>query len=333
MKRKILNVSIIIILTIMLVVLTACGTTEESEEKAKNNESISKNSLASKVKVGDYIAYNAGNNTYTLTEEKSGQSKEQVVESTGEEKWRVLSIEDDGTINIISEDGIGTKYEKEIEFFGETGYDNIVDELNNICKIFGNGKYAVSARSMEMSDLNKFLDVDSVVEYYENKYEQDITGNTAEEKFEKIYKLINKYYGEEIEVGGEKVSINAGYFDWKAFLEGSESGFDKHIENSDYMDLFKNEGIYLANQLIKCSGNLYCDFNVATYYTSYVNEVLYANYNDGEKLYSQKADENGKSYDITKNTTKGYVRPIVSLEKNLKVDGGKGTAEEPYTIK
>ena len=72
-------------------------------------------------------------------------------------KWRVLDVKN-GKIRLIADTDVGpgdysenaTRY----ELRGQTGYINGINELNTICGIIGHGKWADSARSITVDDVN-----------------------------------------------------------------------------------------------------------------------------------------------------------------------------------
>ena len=143
MKKKILNV---LLMGILVIGLTGCGKTESEKVNDKGNES--KELLSSKVKVGDYVSYNAGNdNSYTSSKDKTGFEQDQTFKTTGKEVWRVLSI-DDGIVTLVTENPIKTSTNNNYKFNGGKAYLNIVDELNAISNIYSKGEYATSGPMM-----------------------------------------------------------------------------------------------------------------------------------------------------------------------------------------
>ena len=127
------------------------------------------------LKIGDTIGYNAQDGA-TTTEIQSSQSvngyENQTIrlsDYTG--TWRLLGVEK-GNLNIISSTIVGVpKGEGDSEsngvytnsYFklkGRTGYQNAESELNRICSLYGTGKYALSARSIKVEDINKITGYD-----------------------------------------------------------------------------------------------------------------------------------------------------------------------------
>ena len=109
------------------------------------------------VKVGDKVTYNTGTkNTTTVKAEKSGYSSDQKFE-TEELGWRVLGINTNGELELIS-DKPTNRY---LYLKGEKGYLNAEEVLNNMCnELYGKGEHATGARSLNVEDINKLANYD-----------------------------------------------------------------------------------------------------------------------------------------------------------------------------
>lgn len=95
--------------------------------------------MAKAVSVGDYVAYDAGTNSYkspTGTGSSHGNGNgEQTFTSSSSLKWRVLGWDEEtGGVMLISEAAVGNFTMK-----GAIGYLYGEQELNAICKIYGKG--------------------------------------------------------------------------------------------------------------------------------------------------------------------------------------------------
>ena len=84
-----------------------------------------------KLKVGDYVEYvpETTEKEYNLKKEVSGNQEDQLISQDTKMNWRVLSINNDGTVDII-----GDATEEGISLGGAIGYNNGVYVLNDICK-------------------------------------------------------------------------------------------------------------------------------------------------------------------------------------------------------
>lgn len=118
--------------------------------------------------IGDYINYDEQSNAtkiqYISTTANNGYANQTFKLSDYKYGWRVLGI-DNGQIIITSEDIIGASigYTKEGDdderiyyiINSSMGYKNAIQELNNICALYGQGKGASKSRSITVEDVNK----------------------------------------------------------------------------------------------------------------------------------------------------------------------------------
>lgn len=337
MKKNILGLSIVGILIFMLLTLTGCGENQNAE--SSNNKNLTK--LSEVVKVGDYVSYKTQEgNSYTSKADKNGV-KDQTFETTGNEIWRVLSIEDDGSINLVSSDVIKTSTNQVYSLKGGKGYINIIDELNNICKIYANGEKAVSARSIKYEDIYNLFGIEEIA----NELEVDLTTySTEDEKWNAIYKKIAEknamfvdqlYFLEDVSIDTDakyKPSSTAG--------EGYEYDENLTVKNfwldtfdldkvNNSTDLLKlafptddNYGYWLANTGVQGTKS------TPGYKNSQANYYVYVG--SGKRIYK---DTIFNSINHSEKNYNSYIRPVVTLDKNTNVDGGTGTADTPYIIK
>lgn len=115
------------------------------------------------LKVGDYINYNPQKDAtyanYVSTSAKNGWSNQTFNLESYNFGWRIIGIED-GNIKLISDKIIGPdsggKSENDNTYyylFGQKGYINGENELNNICMLFGQGKEVEKSRSINIEDI------------------------------------------------------------------------------------------------------------------------------------------------------------------------------------
>lgn len=69
--------------------------------------------------------------------------------------WRVLGINDDGQVMLVSSKLIGN-----MELAGKDGYNNGIKKLNDMCSPYADGKTGVYGRSIKISDLNELIEYD-----------------------------------------------------------------------------------------------------------------------------------------------------------------------------
>ena len=127
------------------------------------------------IQIGDYIKYDpitgAQNTTYTSKSSSKG-SYEQIYTlegsyDTSKYGWQVIGLNDIGEIELISEELINsTVGNVGLILQGEQGYINGINELNNIAALYGQGKGAKSARSINIDDINKLTGYDPEIRKY-----------------------------------------------------------------------------------------------------------------------------------------------------------------------
>ena len=108
------------------------------------------------LQVGDYVAYTPGSETkssYPLAASESGYSTDQTINKENL-SWRVLSINNNGTVDLIS----AAPTSKYIYLRGALGYNNGVYLLNDIsAKLYSNNSLGVTARSLTIEDVEKHM--------------------------------------------------------------------------------------------------------------------------------------------------------------------------------
>ncbi len=108
-------------------------------------------------KLGDYVKMTPTSKSYTVTTAMTGYTSEQMINPSELNLWRVISINSDGTMDLVSEYISSTK----VYFKGNTGYQNFISSLNQIASQYTNSKYttapwtASTSSSTSMSDESK----------------------------------------------------------------------------------------------------------------------------------------------------------------------------------
>lgn len=120
-----------------------------------------------KIKIGDYVNYKPESKTYTISKTYSGytDNQEYTTENLG---WRILNINEDGTVDLIS----NKPTSQEVYFLGATGYNNGVYLLNDMCnKLYSNSdkETETTARSLDIEDIQDKLKSEDTYKGYESK--------------------------------------------------------------------------------------------------------------------------------------------------------------------
>ncbi len=97
-----------------------------------------KNTLA----LGDYVKMTPTKSSYTTDTSKTGYTSTQTINPQELNLWRVIKLNDDGTVEMISEHVSST----DIYFKGQTGYQNLVGYLNVLASQYENSTYTKGSR-------------------------------------------------------------------------------------------------------------------------------------------------------------------------------------------
>ncbi len=98
--------------------------------------------LYSTAKIGDYVQMTPTSTSYTIPSSLTGYTSAQTINPSELKLWRIIRINDDGTIEMVSEYVSSTV----VYFAGEAGYKNFVGALNTIAAQYANSNYTMSTR-------------------------------------------------------------------------------------------------------------------------------------------------------------------------------------------
>ncbi len=314
-----------------------------SEKKKGKYYYVSDNLISDgniKINVGDSINYNAianENSKYVSSKEKNGYA-DQSFNIQNNVQWVILGVNNGGELLITSKDKIKTDDDKYFLLKGENGFKYGINELDNICKLYGNGIGSKGSRSIRIEDINKITKYDPMctgngqkygegnlneygneVEFYwnENKFPYYEAKNGLKGVTEKEHNNFYVYNSEknffsnnELKTGKKqyidkiKTTFYAYYIDTltdnKEDNESSIKGFNKAYE------LITKAGMYwMASKVIETNQDgIYYGFRS---YAAWLNEIMaggfyssYGNNNDGQ----------------------GYgIRPVITISDDIKLKG------------
>ena len=103
--------------------------------------------------VGDYIKMTPTSTSYTTDTSKTGYTSTQTINPSELDTWRVIKVNSDGTIEVVSENISSTA----VYFRGQTGYKNLVGYLNELANQYQNTKYTIKARHMGYNGQTEYL--------------------------------------------------------------------------------------------------------------------------------------------------------------------------------
>ena len=280
------------------------------------------------LKVGDYIDYTpdtAGNymGLGTSENEKAGSTDNPAdgIPQDTTLKWRVMNINNDGSVDIVSAAPISSK----VYFRGSLGYNNGVLLLNDLCKSqYSNSTLGVTARSINLEDIEKKFNSTGI--NARNTY------NNGNKTYGQTQTYTNNYsYTPDIynHVGKTAAEESKDYYSTPTTATHSQKGTlevqqtyyyfsntpSSYFDDSTFHELIFGTGTayWLASRYA------YCNSAYASFGLRIVNSAdLY-----GNCLFSSSS--------ITYYSTL-RVRPVVSLGSNIKISTDGGTADAPRTI-
>ena len=105
------------------------------------------------VSSGDYVSYTPSSTSYTTDTTKTGYTSTQTINPSELNLWRVLSVNNDGTVDIISEYVSSVS----VYFGGQTGYQNFIGYLNVLASQYENPSYTLGSRYFGYNGQTEFI--------------------------------------------------------------------------------------------------------------------------------------------------------------------------------
>ncbi len=288
--------------------------------------------VADLFKIGDYISYKPTKSSYIPIEHYSGTSNKDPI-ATEELKWRYIGEDSDGNPMLISE----KETEAKINFNGADGYNNAVNQLDDICKQLynDNGNLAKDVRNLKMEDIKSKLK-DYTLEFINRYNESEVIYNSKKEyttnvQYPYIYSQENGGIIAENPTRGElKISDRwttkpqEGANSRNTKLTVTQTYWYKEMYRRDFIDeeyykiFMQNEenqyySYWISSRCVNTYSD-YCSFGVANVNSGYIGHYEIFN-SDGN----------------TGNVTTSF-RPVVILKDNIKIVGGEGTKDSEYEI-
>ena len=283
--------------------------------------------LADKVKVGDYVSYTPdelSNESLTTLKTNlntySGNSSSTVNPAIKRDdlNWRVLDIQN-GQVRLISE----TPTTSKIELKGYNGYNNAVKLIDDACStLYNNSKLAFKVQNLKIEDITKYMTTQPTL---------DTTTYSPTDKYylEMLLKekgqTVNGTIGTKLDVSEQTEFINQTTKTQVSSWTLKKTYWSRTMNNTDsfrdikYYELFiKNGSNYPIYWMSSRCVNAYSDG--ADFHVRRVNSGDV----DAGSLY--RSDNYGNSIAYA-------FRPVITLNSNVRVTSGNGTAEQAYLIK
>ena len=135
------------------ITVTSEATTNYSSVSKTYEVTVEQPLLSTSVKLGDYVKMTPTSTSFTTDTSKTGYTSSQTINPSELNIWRVIRINNDGTIEMVSENVSSVN----VYFRGQVGYKNYVGYLNEIAKAYTNTKYVKSTRHMGYNGQTEYL--------------------------------------------------------------------------------------------------------------------------------------------------------------------------------
>jgi len=294
---------------------------DELDKGAGNIDLYKENSLASKVKVGDYVTYVYTKAEYNTddTADIGGAQKfsSKVGGNVVISSWRVLSKKD-GIVKLVAE----TRTEDDLILNGKLGWLNGPTVLNEMCAALYSSDIAKEVRSININDVNELTKYDGT------KFYRDKKGETVPISANKIITIgeleedetLGKLEKRETPDGRNISDYEMNYYSYEPEKDGLLSNQSKEykvlFDDEETQDDEKDLQYWLASPV-----------NNVLFNQSRVNfEILTVN--DGKIKGLGLLWSGGTEFDMFMG-----VRPVVILKSGLEVEVGNGEKGNPWMIK
>ena len=204
-------------------------------------------------KTGDYVSMIPTSTSYTITTAMTGYDTDQTINPSELNLWRVISINSDGTIDLVSEYASSTY----VYFQGKTEYQNYITTLNQIASQYTNSKYTTASRHMGYNGQTGTITDTSALDSTTAPWTTDTSSSTSmsdESKgggdmgYQKDFNLVNKVLGTAV---ANKVGTTKAASYWLA---------------SRFFDYISSVNWYFDARIVDTSGSL--QGNTLYYYNS-----------------------------------------------------------------
>ncbi len=325
-RRQKVRLSIAAAVTMIIALITYIVVTVSSTKKSDdiNNGQVptiqEQSQSRTNIKVGDYVSYIPKGNTNYILEGLSCGLKENQEINYEELNWRVLSINQDGSINLISDKPLS----KEIYFGGALGYNNSVYLLNDICKkLYSNIGFGITARSLTLDDIEKGMNEAGKAKITEFENSAIPIGAVV------AYEGNNANIPEICTITNGENESDAGY------TEPTEGRFIKEdnaeVKHTFYKiedmtaDLFNDAEFYnvvfgsgtinwLATRCSDCFSSNFASFGLMKISNTTITGSALCN-------------SGGKN-----SSAKNFVRPVITISAQITISETGGTADNPKKI-
>lgn len=186
--------------------------------------------------VGDYVKMTPTLTSYTTDKSKTGYTSTQTINPSELNLWRVLKVNSNGTIEMISEYTSSTS----ISFKGQTGYQNFVGYLNVLASKYENSKYTSGSRYVGYNGQTEYITDTSKITSTMAPWTSNTGSSTVESQgggdtlYTNDYNLIKSVIGTAV---ANKVSATGGSYYWLASRNYLYNSSDYWYYDARYVNL------------------------------------------------------------------------------------------------
>ena len=327
-----------------------------SEVGITQNQSYTTNGPDWSGKIQDWPGYKASDYQAALDDPENSDKKNYgngaerktyLASQANSVKWQVIGgDEEKGELLIFANNNVGDN----LQLKGITGYLHGIDELNNACNVYGQGKGSTGGRSLTFDDTNKLLGMDNtrMNRKLTFKWAEDSLDNKGpyvvspvKEGYLYFSHLIKdtktgifNYYDETTKKwvtntkdlsniqNDEKITTFTGDYSEYSSLES------KYTKTKGYNILFRANGSNVTSGTQYWLGSSYRDVFDNNAFIYYAGCGLYYVKSPSVVCGSNMYD----SFGLVGTLSYG-VRPVVSLEANIELEKDSASTETTYNIK
>ena len=271
------------------------------------------------VQIGDYINYDCYTGVdsedlyYKTSLPKSLSNSDvqdrefQVSESEKTRKWKIFGVDESGRLLITSSDIVLTKKGENFFMYSLSCHKNGPDELDNMSAIYGHGEGALSARSINVEDINKMqgYEVPAPIKYTYTKSSED--GKIRRSKYSGSSNQSTYYYWDStwqshtLSSGETSPEIEHTYYTYQINTNNLSTKAYNMLKYKD--STYTSLNYWLASSCINCYGN-YASYNIRYFYGGTIT-----------------AGAGYESYGRAQGGDWCGIRPVVTLSSSVMLEG------------
>lgn len=288
--------------------------TSAKDVKSALDELYNKSTLSNLVKPGDYIQMTPDSTSYTISKDLTGYTADQTINPSELSLWRVLKVNEDGSIDLTSE----YLSSKKITIQGYKGFLNYSTVLSNLSSAYRT-KYTYKTRAFGGNPLSDECENSGSLQDMWGLCDNIVSTISSCSKFTGSCSLSlnewEKYF-----------NMTAAHYDALLISDALKTTAAKvygQTYRGDYFYLLERYGYSEASRNVH--GYIYYVQADEDYFFD-TEEILHV-YGTVDEIKSCFPSEScsGNSYSA-------YIRPIITLNPNITEFTGKGTASEPYVL-